>query len=87
MSYFYPLKRKNKYEWEYRFLYWNQDRPEVYDYSIVTREGFQVAESAAWGNCTFDGCNQLKYLGKTMALPKLMRNMREKMEVENGTNA
>ena len=87
MSYFYPIKRKNKFIWEYRFLYWNQDRPEVYDYSIVTREGFQVAESAAWGNCTFDGCNQLKYLGKSMALPKLMRNMREKMEVENGTNA
>jgi len=87
MSYFYPLKRKNKYEWEYRFLYWNQDNPEVFEYTIVTREGFQVAESAAWGNCTFDGCNQLKYLGKTMALPKLMRNMREKMEVENGTNA
>jgi len=87
MSYFYPLKRKNKYEWEYRFLYWNQDNPEVFEYTIVTREGFQVAESAAWGNCTFDGCNQLKYLGKSMALPKLMRNMREKMEVENGTNA
>jgi len=69
------------------FLYWNQDNPEVFEYTIVTREGFQVAESAAWGNCTFDGCNQLKYLGKSMALPKLMRNMREKMEVENGTNA
>ena len=83
----YPKYKRNKYKWEYRFLYWNQDNPEVFEYTIVTREGFQVAESAAWGNCTFDGCNQLKYLGKSMALPKLMRNMREKMEVENGTNA
>jgi len=60
----YPKYKRNKYKWEYRFLYWNQDNPEVYDYSINTNQGFQVAESAAWGNCTFDGCNNMKYIGK-----------------------
>jgi len=60
----YPKYKRNKYKWEYRFLYWNQDNPEVYEYTIVTREGFEVAESAAWGNCTWDGCNNLKYIGK-----------------------
>ena len=84
MANFYPMPRKNKYEWEYRFLYWNQDKPEVFEYTIVTRNGFEVAESAAWGSATFDGCNQLKYLGKSMAWPKFMRNKMEKMEVENG---
>ena len=71
----YPKYKRNKYKWEYRFLYWNQNNPEVYDYSINTNQGFQVAESAAWGNATWDGCNQLKYLGKSMAFPKLMRNI------------
>ena len=60
----YPEIRENKNTWNYRFLYWNQDNPEVYDYSINTNQGFQVAESAAWGNCTFDGCNNMKYIGK-----------------------
>ena len=60
----YPEIRQNKHTWNYRFLYWNQDNPEVYDYSIHTNQGFQVAESAAWGNCTFDGCNNMKYIGK-----------------------
>ena len=67
----YPKYKRNKYKWEYRFLYWNQDNPEVYEYTIVTREGFEAAESAAWGNATFDGCDQLKYLGKSMAFPKI----------------
>ena len=71
----YPKIRQNKYTWNYRFLYWNVDNPDVYDYSINTNQGFQVAESAAWGNCTFDGCNKIKYIGKN------------KVEVENGTNA
>ena len=74
----YPIYKRNKYEWEYRFLYWNQDNPEVFEYTTVTRGGYQVAESAAWGNATFDGCDQLKYLGKSMALPKFMRNKLEK---------
>ena len=60
----YPEIRENKNTWNYRFLYWNVDNPEVYDYSINTNQGFQVAESAAWGNCTFDGCNNMKYIGK-----------------------
>jgi len=75
MSYFYPLKRKNKYKWEYRFLYWNIQKPEINLYIYITDEGFQVAESAAWGNATWDNCKNMKYIGKT------------KMEVENGTNA
>jgi|TARA_R100001460_G_scaffold32709_1_gene64102 hypothetical protein len=65
MSYFYPIKRKNKFVWEYRFLYWTLDKPEINLYTIKTKEGFQVAESAAWGNATFDGCNKMKYIGKT----------------------
>jgi len=65
MSYFYPIKRKNKFVWEYRFLYWTLDKPEINLYTIKTKEGFQVAESAAWGNATFDGCNNMKYIGKT----------------------
>lgn len=60
----YPKIRKNKHTWTYRFLYWNIDKPDIYDYSIDTDQGFQVAESAAWGNCTWDGCNNLKYIGK-----------------------
>ena len=60
----YPEIRQNKHTWNYRFLYWNTDNYEVYDYSIKTNQGFQVAESAAWGNCTFDGCNNMKYIGK-----------------------
>jgi len=68
----YPEIRKNKHNWEYRFLYWNQDIPEVYDYTIQTSKGFQVAESAAWGNATWDGCRNMKYIG------------RKKVEVDNG---
>ena len=60
----YPEIRQNKHIWNYRFLYWNIDNYEVYDYSINTDQGFQVAESAAWGNCTFDGCNRMRYIGK-----------------------
>ena len=60
----YPEIRQNKHTWNYRFLYWNVDNPEVYDYSFKTDKGFQYAESAAWGNCTWDGCNNLKYIGK-----------------------
>ncbi len=65
MSYFYPIKRNNKFIWEYRFLYWTLDKPEINLYTVKTKEGFQVAESAAWGNATFDGCNNIKYIGKT----------------------
>jgi len=68
----YPITRNNKHTWEYRFLYWNQDIPEVYDFTIHTSKGFQVAESAAWGNATFDGCKNMKYIGK------------KKVEVDNG---
>ena len=71
----YPEIRQNKHTWNYRFLYWNSDKPEVNLYTIDTDKGFQVAESAAWGNATWDGCNQLKYLGKSMVFPKLMRNI------------
>ena len=71
----YPLKRKNKFNWSYKFLYWNGDENVVNLFTIETDEGFQVAESVAWGNATFDGCNKMKYIGKN------------KMEVENGTNA
>ena len=60
----YPEIRQNKHTRNYRFLYWNIDNPEVYDYSFKTDKGFQYAESAAWGNCTWDGCNNLKYIGK-----------------------
>jgi len=60
----YPEIRQNKHTWNYRFLYWNVDNLEVYDYSFKTDKGFQYAESAAWGNCTWDGCNNLKYIGK-----------------------
>ena len=71
----YPEVRKNKFIWSYRFLYWNVDRPEINLYTIETDQGFQVAESAAWGSATFDGCRNMKYIGKN------------KMEVDNGTNA
>ena len=71
----YPEVRKNKFIWSYRFLYWNVDRPEINLYTIETDQGFQVAESAAWGSATFDGCRNMKYIGKN------------KMEVENGTDA
>ena len=71
----YPEVRKNKHTWSYRFLYWNTDKPEVNLYTIETDKGFQVAESAAWGSATFDGCRNMKYIGKN------------KMEVENGTDA
>jgi hypothetical protein len=64
MRYFYPISRQNKHTWNYRFLYWNNDKPDVYDYSINTDKGFQVAESAAWGNANWDNCNNLKYIGK-----------------------
>lgn len=72
MSYFYPEIRKNKFTWCYRFLYWNSDLPTLNLYTIDTNQGFQVAESAAWANCTFDGCNKIKYIG------------RKKVEVDNG---
>ena len=71
----YPEVRQNKFTWTYRFLYWNSDKPEVNLYTIDTDKGFQVAESAAWGNATFDNCKNMKYIGKN------------KMEVENGTDA
>jgi len=72
MANVYPEVRKNKFTWSYRFLYWNQDIPEVYEYTIDTDKGFQVAESAAWGNATWDGCRNMKYIG------------RKKVEVDNG---
>jgi len=75
MSYFYPIVRKTKNTWAYKFLYWNSNNSKLFFYTIETDQGFQVAESVAWGNCTFDGCNKIKYIGKN------------KMEVENGTNA
>lgn len=75
MSYFYPIARKNKFTWTYRFLYWNPDIPKINLYTIDTDQGFQVAESAAWGSATFDNCTKIKYIGKN------------KMEVDNGTNA
>ena len=71
----YPLKRKNKFNWSYKFLYWNNEENVVNLFTIETDEGFQVAESVAWGNATFDGCNFMEYIGKN------------KMEVDNGTNA
>ena len=71
----YPEVRKNKFTWSYRFLYWNTDKPQINLYTIDTDQGFQVAESAAWGSATFDGCRNMKYIGKN------------KMEVENGTDA
>ena len=71
----YPEVRQNKHTWNYRFLYWNTDKPEVNLYTIETDKGFQVAESAAWGSATFDGCRNMKYIGKN------------KMEVDNGTDA
>jgi len=70
----YPEIRKNKFSWTYKFLYWNRNIGEFNLYTITTNQGFQVAESAAWGNATWDGCRTMKYLGKNK-------------EVENGTNA
>ncbi len=67
----YPLKRKNKFNWAYKFLYCNGEENIVHLYTIETKEGFQVAESAAWGNATFDGCTNMEYIGKN------------KMEVKN----
>ena len=71
----YPIKRKNKFNWAYKFLYWDGEENLVHLFTIETKEGFQVAESVAWGNATFDGCTNMEYLGKN------------KLEVENGTNA
>ena len=70
----YPEIRQNKHTWNYRFLYWNQNNPEVYDYSINTNQGFQVAESAAWGNATFDGCRTMKYIGKNKEVEQWQQN-------------
>jgi len=71
----YPEVRKNKFTWTYRFLYWNSDKPEVNLYTIDTNQGFQVAENEAYNNALWDGCRNMKYIGKN------------KMEVENGTDA
>ena len=59
----YPIKRKNKNEWWYKFLFIDKSG-EVSMYQIKTNQGFQVAESAAWGNATWDGYIDMKYLGK-----------------------
>lgn len=71
----FKLKIPNKYIWNYRFLYWDNDENTVNFYTIETQWGFKYAENIAWGNATFDGCRNMKYIGKS------------KMEVENGTNA
>lgn len=57
-------KKINKHSWTYTFLYWNCDKPKIIEYKINTNEGFKVAESAAWGNATWDGCNHLMYKGR-----------------------
>jgi hypothetical protein len=44
-------------------------------YTIETQWGFKYAENIAWNNAMWDGCRNMKYIGKN------------KMEVENGTNA
>jgi hypothetical protein len=59
----YPKIRLNKNEWWYKFLFIDKSG-EVDMYQIKTNFGFQYAESAAWGNCTFNGCNNMKYIGK-----------------------
>lgn len=63
---FYPVVRNNKHNWCYRFVYWNVDKPNIIMYETETNKGFQVAENHAIGNMHFDGCNQLKYLGKSL---------------------
>ena len=68
----YPEVRKNKFTWIYRFMYWNRNIGRLYLYTISTDKGLQVAESAAWGNAQFDGCTNMKYLGRNK-------------EVEDGT--
>ena len=73
MSYFYPMPRQNKYEWWYKFLFIDKSG-EVSMYQIKTNQGFQVAESAAWANATWDNYIDIHYIGKNK-------------EVDNGTNA
>ena len=71
----FELKTPNKFVWCYRFLYWNNEENVVNFYTIETQWGFKYAENIAWNNAIWDGCRNMKYIGKN------------KMEVDNGTNA
>jgi len=56
---------KNKYKWAYVFLLTNHKNGENDLYQqINTAQGYQVAESSAWGRATFDGYQDMKYIRK-----------------------
>lgn len=65
----------NKFEWWYKFLFIHEPSGEVNMYQIKTNKGFKFAEYYAHNNMKWDGGSNLKYIGKN------------KVEVENGTNA
>ena len=71
----FEAKNPNKYIWCYKFLYWNNEENVVHFYTIETQWGFKYAENIAWNNAMWDECRNMDYIGKN------------KMEVENGTNA
>jgi hypothetical protein len=71
----FEAKKPNKHNWCYKFLYWNNEENVLNFYTIETQWGFKYAENIAWNNAMWDGCRNMKYIGKN------------KMEVDNGTNA
>jgi len=89
----FELKTKNKNIWSYRFLYYNNEESSLIFYTIDTAYGLKYAENIAWGNATFDGCRNMKYLGKNKIESVNITNklaykvIKQKREVENGTNA
>ena len=58
----YIYSKKTKYK--YHFIYWNSDRPKVYQYSYITSKGFKEAQEVAFNNMKWDGCNKLLYQNK-----------------------
>ncbi len=71
----FELQKPNKHNWCYRFVYWKNNTKRSNFYTIETNLGFKYAENLAWNSALWDGCMNMIYLGKN------------KMEVDNGTNA
>ena len=89
----FELEKPNKNIWSYRFIYYNNKESSVIFYTIDTAYGIKYAENIAWNNALWDGCKNMKYLGKNkMGSVKdnkklAYKVLKQKREVENGTNA
>jgi len=70
----FEIKIPNKYIWTYKFLYWNDEQKDLHFYTIETQWGFKYAENIAWGNATWDGCRNMKYLGKNKEVENIKKN-------------